>query len=296
MSAEPVRTVIAREAGIGGGHGEGARSPLASWERWRKPVLLGLFVLNLVIIARMLSWPDWRGSFDWRLWTQVPGFGSGVSPYAGAPWGMPYRYSPVAIWLIQPIAVAGGMVGFALLQFVSLLALPRRIGLIVAVSFPFWFDVLWGNPFTFVFVAAFLAVRGNRAGVIAYIVLTLLMPRPVQLPLLLWLLWREPWVRVPFVAIFLVHAGLVLSSGYAFDWARSLMDASSFEATQAYNFGPTRFIGYAWFVVGAPLALCLFRRHPGWAGLAISPYMFGQYWLMALADPPRAARQLPRSG
>jgi hypothetical protein len=269
-----------------------AHWPSASWRRWRKPVLLGLLALNLVIIARMLSWPDWRGSVDWQLWTQVPGFGSGISPFtpvAGNGMASPFRYSPVAIWVIQPIAVATGAVGFALLQFASLLALPRTIGLIVAVSFPFWFDVLWGNPFTFVFVAAFLALRGNRVAIIGFIVLTLLMPRPIQVPLLVWLLWREPWVRLPFAGIFLAHAGLVLWSGYTVDWVRSLMDASGFEATQAYNFGPTRFVGYAWFVVGVPLAVYLFRRHPGWAGLAISPYVFGQYWLMVLVDPQMAS-------
>lgn len=225
----------------------------------------------------------------------MPGLGSGVSPYTpfeGDGVTSPFRYSPVAIWIIQPVAASLGIVGFALLQFASLLLLPPRVGIVVAISFPFWFDVLWGNPFTFVFVAAFLALRGNRAGMLAYIVLTLLMPRPVQLPLLVWLLWREPWVRVPFVALFVAHTGLVLWSGYAVDWVRSLMDASGFEATQAYNFGPTRFVGYAWFVVGVPLAVYLFRRHPGWAGLAISPYVFGQYWLMVLVDPQTAADDL----
>lgn len=250
--------------------------------------MLGLFVLNVILIAKMLSWPDWRGASDWRLWTIVPGWGSGVSPYAPLfgenGMAVPYRYSPVAIWLIQPVAIAGGAVGFLALQFLALLALPVRIGLIVAISWPFWFNVLWGNPFTLVFVAAFWAVRGHRVGVIAYIVLTLLMPRPVQLPLLLWLLWKEPWVRVPFVAIFAAHAALVIWSGYASEWVIALLGTSGSESAMAYNFGPTRIFGYAWFVIGVPLALYLWRRHPAWAGIAIAPYMLGQYWLMVLAD------------
>lgn len=251
-------------------------------ERWRKPLWVGLAVLNFVLIAKLLSWPDWRGANDWRLWTLL-----GPDPYtplfdaAGLP--MPYRYSPVAAWVLTPLAIAVGPVGFIVGHFLALLTLPRKVGLIVALSFPFWFDLLWGNVFTLTFVAAWWAMKGNRWGVVAFLTLTLLMPRPVQLPLLAWLLWREPWVRWPFVGIFLGHAALVLLSGHASEWLAILTSASGYEANMAYNLGPSRLFGSAWLVVGMPLAVYLFRKHPEWAGLALSPYLLGQYWLMALS-------------
>ena len=260
------------------------KKPALPWEseRWRRPLLLGLAVLNFVLIARLLSWPDWHGSGDWWLWARLPGenpYGTFLGPNGIA---NPYRYSPVAAWLIGPVALAVGQVGFAVLHFVALLALPRKLGIIVALSFPFWFDLLWGNVFTLVFVAAWWAMKGNRWGTVAFLVLTLLMPRPVQIPLALWLLWREPWVRLPFVAIVLGHGAVVFLSGLGPEWIARLLESGGNEMAMAYNLGPTRLFGYWWFVVGVPLGVYLFRRHPHLAGLAVSPYLLGQYWMMAM--------------
>lgn len=191
----------------------------------------------------------------------------------------PYRYSPVAVWFMHPLA-AVGPVGFVLLHFALLLTLPRRVGLIVALSFPFWVDMLWGNVFTLVFVTAWWAMRGNRAGVLTFLVLTLLMPRPVQLPLALGCSGASrgsgcrssrcsPSMRASCSPPASARAGSRASS------SRAAM------RRRWHNFGPTRLFGYAWFVVGIPLALYLFRRHPAWAGLALSPYLLGQYWLVA---------------
>ena len=55
--------------------------------------------------------------------------------------------------------------------------------------------------------------------------------------------------------------------------------------------------GPAWLVVGISLAAWLtVRNHPGWAGLAISPYLVPQYLLILVLDVarfhvPRARRQ-----
>ena len=251
-------------------------APAFRWERWRRPVLLGLAVLNVVMVLRVLTWPDWHGSGDWRVWAAI----ATGNPYLSE---LPYRYSPVAAWVLGPLALVVGPIGFVIGHMLAVATLPRNVGLLVAVSFPFWFDLLWGNVFTLVFVAAWWAMKGNRWGVVAFLVLTLLMPRPVQIPLALWLLWKEPWVRLPFVGIFLGHAALVGVSGYLPEWIGTLSAASGYEANMAYNLGPTRLFGYWWFVVGIPLAVYLFRRHPHLAGLALSPYLLGQYWLMAMA-------------
>jgi hypothetical protein len=249
-------------------------------ERWRKPLILGAFVLNFVLVGWLLNLQEWRGMADWRIWAEL----DPSNPYTTRADGwMPFRYSPVAGWLLHWASVVGP-IGFIVGHFAVLLLLPRKLGLIVAVSFPFWMDLLWGNVFTLVFVAAWSALRGNRWGVLAYIVLTLLMPRPVQFPLLAWLLWQNPWVWVPFVALFAGHAALVLLSGLGPQWISVLLWSNA-EAGMASNFGGTRFFGTAWLVVGVPLALLLFLRgRPAWAGLAFAPYLLGQYWMLALAQ------------
>jgi hypothetical protein len=260
---------------------ESSFASIARPERWARPIGVGLIVLNVILVARLLTWTEWHTSPDWQIWARLPAFGSGISPYLAEPL---FRYSPVAAWLIQPLAVLIGPIGFVLLHFAVLLTLPRRLGLIVAVSFPFWFDLMWGNTFTFVFVAAFWAIRANKLGIVGYVVLTMLMPRPVQLPLLAWLLWRHDWLRLPVLAFFVAHLMVVLWSGFGADWLSRLLESSSNEMSYAYNFGPTRFFGYAWLVVGLPLGVWLWRRHPAWAGLAIAPYLLGQYWLLVFAD------------
>lgn len=257
-----------------------ATAPIWS-ERWRRPVLLGLFELNLVLVAKLLSWPDWRDNADWELWARLPPFGSGISPYL-AEYG--YRYFPLAGWVIQPFVALVGPIGMILIHFAVLLTLSRRLGLIVAISFPFWFDLMWGHTFTLVFVAAFWAIRANKIGIFAFVALTLLMPRPVQFPLMAWLLWRHEWLRLPFLAFFGAHGAIVLATGFGADWITRLLETSTNEMAYAYNVGPTRFFGFAWYIVGIPLALWLWRRHPAWAGLALAPYVLGQYWLFLVAD------------
>lgn len=267
-----------------------AVTSLMSWDRWRKPIWVGLLALNFILVIRIITWPDWWSGGDVRTWAEV----DLSNPYALSPTGwMPYRYSPVAAWILQPLALAVGPTGFVVGHFAVLLVLPRKLGLIVAVSVPFWFDLLWGNVFTLVFVAAYWAMRGNRLGTLAFLALTLLMPRPVQGPLLLWLLWQQPWARLPFVALMLGHAVLVLASGLAPEWLGVLTSTSGDEANLGSNLGPTRLFGTAWLVVGIPLALYLFRTRPGLAGLVLAPYVLGQYWLLALVDTNSPASPSP---
>jgi hypothetical protein len=138
-----------------------------------------------------------------------------------------------------------------------------------------------------VFVTAYWAARGNRWASLGFLALTLVMPRPVQVPLALWLLWSQPAVRWPFLALFAAHAGLVLLSGQGEAWAHALTSVSAGEANMASNYGLSRILGTAWPFVGIPLAFVLFRRHPALAGLVLSPYLLAQYWLFVLVDLPR---------
>ncbi len=65
-----------------------------------------------------------------------------------------------------------------------------------------------GNTFTFVVVAAAFALRGSRFGALAFLALTALMPRPVQIPLALWLLWTRPDDAVAVRRLGSPHAGI----------------------------------------------------------------------------------------
>lgn len=132
------------------------------------------------------------------------------------------------------------------------------------------------------FVAGVLACRGSRPAAVVYLALTLLMPRPVQLPLALWLLWSMPAIRWSFAGMFAIHTAIVLASGYAFDWMAGMADHAS---PAGGNYGPTALVGLSWLVVGVPLSAWLgWRRKFGLAGLAISPYWLPEYLMMGLID------------
>jgi len=106
------------------------------------------------------------------------------------------------------------------------------------------------------------------------------MPRPVHLPLAALLLWKNHDLWRPAVVIFAVHAIAVLASGYALDWVTTTVQyAGDFDKP----LGPTRYLGFAWLVVGIPLGILLtWKGRVGWAGLAITPYLLAQYLLLPL--------------
>jgi hypothetical protein len=171
----------------------------------------------------------------------------------------------------------------------------RPLILLTAASVGFWADVVFGNTVTFVFVAGVLAMRGSRLGTIGYITLCFLIPRPLQLPLLAWLLWSRPQWRMPALAMFAAHAALVLATGYADDWAAMVLAIGGQQVPGWANWGPSQLIGIQWLFVGVPLAVYLTRQgFVGLAGVAMSAYVFPQYFLMALADLERRPVSRPR--
>jgi hypothetical protein len=163
---------------------------------------------------------------------------------------------------------------------------------LVLCSAGFWVDVAFGNTVTFAFVAGALALRGSRLGAYAYIALCALMPRPVQLPLLVGLLWRRGDLRLPTLAIFGINAAGVLLTGYAGAWFAGLVAFPSGTFDSVVNIGPSRFLGPIWLPIGAVIAAILTWR--GWygiAGLALTPYLFPQYLLVALWPKATLAEQ-----
>ncbi len=215
------------------------------------------------------------GGEDFGTFLRVAGL---ANPFDYGGW----RWSPVAAWGM-PALIGLGLPVLTALKF-GVLPLFGWRGLLIGTSWPFWFDVAAGNILTFVLVVAWFAWRGNRVAMVAFLILTLLMPRPIMLPLAAWLLWKEPWTRLPFGALFTVHAGLVLVSGYGGDWIGRLL-AISGELTHQANVGPSHWIGVAWVPIGIALAVWLTRRGKiGLASLAASPYLFPYYLLFGALE------------
>jgi hypothetical protein len=150
------------------------------------------------------------------------------------------------------------------------------------VSYPFWYDVNTGNLMVFVVLAAAWAFRGSATATGIYLGLCLLVPRPIMLPLLAWLLWQRPAWRWPFVGMVALVLLTAAPTGYLPDWIGSLVGSGVTEVANDFNLSPSRFVGVAWLVVGVPLAAWLtVRGRLGWASMAISPYLL-PYWVQML--------------
>jgi hypothetical protein len=201
-----------------------------------------------------------------------------------------YHYSPLLapfFGLLTPI----GTIGWRLLHVGAVLALPSwPMRVIALLSWPFWFDVEAGNIVVFVVVVAAWALRGSRGAAVAYLVLLVLIPRPLMVPVAAWLLWQHRSLRVPFIGLLAAHAVVVVVGGWASDWLSALLAASD-DVGNWSNVGPSRFIGTWWMATGLPLAFWLtLRGRLGWASLCASPYWLPYYLLMLLLElrPPRA--------
>lgn len=269
------------------------RSVLASWfgrESRIGPVgrvaigatLLAILVLNALLIANQLSiilagFPgaDFRAyqSASERVWS------GGLYVHDG---DYNFRYSPVAAYLFTALRYVDPAV-WRLLHVAAALALPGwPLRILVLASWPFAFDLQLGNLMTFILLAGAWGLRGNRPAALIFLALTLLAPRPLVVPIAAWLLWQQPRLRWPFVVLFVVHAGLVLLSGWTDEWVVRLVTSTD-EIGSAFNVGPTALIGPWWFLIGLPLGAWLFWR--GWvglAGLAVTPYVLPYYLMLGL--------------
>lgn len=252
---------------------------------WHRTILGTYLAVNLVMVATLRIGPgDPTDPFsqhpDWRLWSALPAAiaeGRLHSPDHE----LPFVWSPVAGWLMALVPQLGYWPWLALHVAVVFLLRDRLLVVLTLASWGFWVDAVQANTFGFVFVSGLMALRGSRTGALVYLALLFLMPRPVQVPLALWLLWTRPELRLPAAAIFIAHGMLVLGSGYAGDWVMAALS----HRPDAGNYGPTALYGLPWLVVGIPLgALLLWRGKTGWAGLAWSNYWLPAYLLMPLID------------
>jgi hypothetical protein len=206
-----------------------------------------------------------------------------------------FRYSPVAAYLFVPLRFVDPAI-WRLLHLAAAVALPTwPMRLLLLASWPFAFDLQLGNLMTFILLAAAWGLRGNRPAALIFLALALLAPRPLVLPIAAWLLWRQPVLRWPFVAMFVIHAGLVLLSGWGEEWISRLLTSTD-EVESAFNIGPSAIVGAWWLLIGVPLGIWLFvRGRVGLAGLAVTPYVLPYYLMVALLDLPASRERVERS-
>jgi len=203
-----------------------------------------------------------------------------------------YHYSPVlayAFGLLAPV----GVLGWRLLHLAAAFALPSwPMRLLALVSWPLWYDIEAGNLMIFVVLAAAWALKGNRVGIGVFLALALLVPRPLMAPVAIWLLWKRPEWRIPFVAAFGAHLLVVVGVGWGHAWLTALLAAGA-DVGIPSNVGPSRFVGTVpWLLIGFPLAAWMtWKGRVGLASLAVSPYWLPYYLLMPLLELVRFDRR-----
>lgn len=239
-------------------------------------VLLGINVAGLAQLVRIV--PD-GSSGDWYYFTLV----DPVRPYAFESF---FRWAPISAWAWHLLVLPLGWQVWAVLH-VAVLGFLRDWRLIGAVlfSWPFWEDALNGNVITFIAVAAWMALRGNRTGIAVFVVLAAVMPRPLMLPVLAWLVWHHTSARWWLAGSILAVVGSSLALGQFDEWLARLAMSGVAEIASPYNIGPSAFIGAWWVPLGLALGVFLtLRGRLGLASLAVSPYWLAYYFVMLLLE------------
>ena len=259
---------------------------------WRLVGLAAVVVPNLIWGAALCAAVVHGGeSVDWWTFEQAASrVGGGGELYEwlapGDTYGYAYRYSPLFAWLMVPVT-GFGIAAWRMLHLAVLALLPWRLALLTLLTWPFWEDMWHANVMTFAFVFGYLALRGNRVAAAAFLVLAMMVPRPLMLPVLIWIAWRRPEWRGAGIAVAALMAAMTVATGLAVPF----LDALSRSAGESYiglNPLPSRFIGFWWLVIGAPLgAWLVWRGRLGWASLAMSPYLWPYHGLMLLLETSR---------
>jgi hypothetical protein len=239
--------------------------------------VLGLLNLALIGIVVRESPVDF-GYYQ----SAVSRFASGESLYVTTG-GDSFNYNPLAAYVLAIIVPFGYPVWVAIHVVAAMLS-PRPVGLVLLVTFPWWWDAALGNVVVVVFVFAAWAVRGHGWAIAATLFLALLIPRPLMLPVVAWLLWKFPKWRPRFVLIAVLTGVSTLLTGEGAAWLAGILRTGG-DVNHYWNLSPSRFIGIAWIPFGAVLGILLARRgFVGLAALAISPYLLPYYAMFALLD------------
>jgi hypothetical protein len=259
------------------------------WSAGRPPLWLAAVAIIILIpnlaaaIATIRTLLSDGYAFDWTNFLRAADrLAQGTLYDFGGPYA--FRFSPIAAWLFGLLAPIG-LTAWRLAHLAALVFLRDwRLVALVLISYPLWFDVETGNLLTFVAVTAVCALRGSRVATGLYLALFLLVPRPLALPLVAWIVWRRPEWRVPFGAMIVAEAVAVVAMGLGAAWLGALAQASS-ELHADLNLAPSAIIGAWWVPIGLVLAAWLtLRGRLGLASIAASPYWLPYYFLMLLLE------------
>lgn len=235
---------------------------------------------------------DGSVAFDWRIFVEA-----GERFWAGSPDlyevndVYSFRHSPLFAMAMPAVAWIGTL-GVRLVTFVAAVAMPTGpMRLLALASWPLAIDLQHGALITVLVCVAAWALRGSRLAAIGFLVLALLSPRPLMLPVVAYLLWQQRWLRLPAVALVVAYAVAVAVTGYGDDWIAMLVTSGLDMYGTPLNLSPSRFIGGAWIPLGVALAAVLtWKGRPGFAALAINPYLLPHYLLFALLELPGIRR------
>lgn len=241
--------------------------------------LLGAASLG-VSIPVILAAPTWH-FIDLHLFFEAGDrIAAGQNPYFRDASDISFRWSPLMAWLY---ALPIGVWGWSAVALASL-ALLRDWRLIAGflVAYPFWRDLELGASFWFVPLLAILAFRGSHWAGVAFAAATFLVPRPMMVPVLAWLLWQRPALRLPALAAGLMVAAGSVATGWGLEWLIHLRDVAAHSTTDLV--GPRDVLGWGWFAMLPVTAWLTWRSRLGIAALAISPYWTPPYFLMLLLE------------
>lgn len=228
---------------------------------------------------------------DWRAIARAASLAGDPSLYAIDGSFTPFVWSPLAAYAVQPL-VPLGLEGLRILLIASALAMPTwTLRIVVLSSWMFWTDLTTGNLLTPIFLSAVWAWRGSRIGTTAFLVGAVLIPRPLLLPMVAWIFWKRPEWRWPMLGLGVVALAGNLATGLVDEWVRTVIAVGPGLQDFTFNLSPTHLIGWWWMLVGVPLGAWLtWRGHVGWAGLAMSNYVWIYYLYWALPDVNGADR------
>jgi hypothetical protein len=246
--------------------------------------------LSLPIVYRVIFEP--MPPLDWHVLTEAGrDVMAGVNPYAGTTPDS-FRWSPLLaylFWAIEPI----GNLGWTLITLPPILLLrDARLILLFATAWPLWRDVEIGVSFLFVPLLLLLALRGSRTAALGFAVVAFLIPRPLMLPPLVWLLWKRPELRLPTLLLGAALGIGALMTGWAGEWADKLVAVGGdVDRSRIYILAE---LGPAWIAMLALGAWLTWHGRVGLAGLAVSPYWVPSYLLMAFVELGRG-RSTPKA-
>lgn len=270
------------------------RAPSALWltpGRLLISVALGAaLAVNLVWVAVIVGHLG-DPAADWNLIAEAGlRLLRGENPYLAGDVQGAFRYSPLFA-LVAGITQPLGPWPWRLLSAASLLLLPRRLALVAAISFPFWYDLQVGNITTVMAALAVLSVQGRGWAQAGYLAFAALIPRPLMLPVALWIVWQRrswwPWLIVAGI----LYVAVTWGTGWLEEWIGVLGSVSVGLEGKTF-LGWQRWIGPWWWAVAVPLAAVLmWRGRLGLASIAISPHIVPYYWLFLLLE----ARPAPRT-